>query len=143
MTPDVNVLLAALRVDHPQHTIARTWLERALVEADRGAPLVLLPMVIAGTVRLATHPKIFREPTPAPAVAEFFASLQASGSEVGELGREIDRFLGLVADHALQANDVPDAWIAAAVLAADEHLVTFDRGFARWLGRTSLTMLDT
>ncbi len=143
MTPDVNVLLAALRVDHPQHATAHSWLQQALVDADRGARLVLLPMVIASTVRLATHPKIFLEPTPAPAVAAFFASLHASGAEVAELGREIDRFLGLVVDHDLHANDIPDAWIAAAVVARDEHLVTFDRGFSRWLGRSSLTVLDT
>lgn len=143
MTPDVNVPLAALGVDHPQHAIAHAWVERALVDADRGARLVLLPMVIPNTVRLATHPKILREPTPPSAVAGFFASLQAAGSEIGELGREIDRFLGLFVDHALHADDVPDAWIAAAVLAAGEHLETFDRGFSRWLGRSSLTVLDT
>ena len=30
MTPDVNVLVAASRTDHPHHAAARQWLEEAL-----------------------------------------------------------------------------------------------------------------
>jgi predicted nucleic acid-binding protein len=45
-------------------------------------------------------------------------------------------------EHDLTGNGVPDAWIAAAVHANHEHLVTFDRGFARLLARRELTILD-
>ena len=64
MTPDVNVLVAASRSDHPHHQSAITWLEAALTNCSRGERLRLLPMVAAGFLRLVTHPRVFVEPTP-------------------------------------------------------------------------------
>jgi uncharacterized protein len=52
MTPDVNVLIAASRADHPHHAVARTWLDQALVQSNQGASLKLQPMVIASFLRL-------------------------------------------------------------------------------------------
>ena len=115
MTPDVNVLLAASRADHPHHPVAREWLERATSTADRGGSLLVLPMVIAGFLRLATNPRTFREPTPPDAAVAFIDSLLAvPGVELAGLGREWPALKRLVHQHALAANDVPDAWIAAA-----------------------------
>jgi uncharacterized protein len=42
MTPDVNVLVAESRADHPHHGVARDWLEAAAGSAETGA--VLTPM---------------------------------------------------------------------------------------------------
>jgi hypothetical protein len=66
MTPDVNVLLAALRDNHPHHEVARSWLLAALTAAASGQSLVVLPMVAAGVLRVATHSKVFEPPTPLP-----------------------------------------------------------------------------
>jgi hypothetical protein len=52
MTPDVNVLVAASRADHPHHGVARIWLEGALYSAETGAVLTLMPMVLANFLRL-------------------------------------------------------------------------------------------
>lgn len=143
MTPDVNVLLAASRVDHPHFAIASRWLHDAVAAAASGSSLVVLPMVITSFLRLATHPKIFREPTPtAAAVAYMDALLGSGGVEVAELGREWPALRRLVQEHSLIANDVQDAWIAAAVQSLGERLVTFDRGFQRWLGRSELLVLQ-
>ena len=38
-------------------------------------------------------------------------------------------------------NDIPDAWIAAAVLAHHDHLVSFDKGFRRFLKTNEFTLL--
>ncbi|MEO7889598.1 MAG: VapC toxin family PIN domain ribonuclease, partial [Vicinamibacterales bacterium] len=64
MTPDVNVLVAAARIDHPHHSIARAWLEGTFAEADAGVVCTLMPMVLASFLRLVTSPKIFQTPTP-------------------------------------------------------------------------------
>ena len=142
MTPDVNVLLAASRADHPHHSVALEWLERATATADRGGSLLVLPMVIASFLRLATNPKIFPDPTPPDAAVAFIDSLLAiPGAELADLGREWPALKRLVRQHELTANDVPDAWIAAAVQTIGTPLVTFDRGFSRWLGRSELTLL--
>lgn len=143
MTPDVNVLLAASRADHPHHSVARDWLQRATATADRGGSLFVLPMVIASFLRLATNPKVFRDPMPPDAAVAFIDSLLTiPGVEMPELGREWPSLRRLVHQHQLAANDVPDAWIAAAVQTLGTRLVTFDRGFTRWLGRSELTLLN-
>jgi hypothetical protein len=42
MTPDVNVLVAASRADHPHHQTALTWLTQAMAHARTHADLRLL-----------------------------------------------------------------------------------------------------
>jgi hypothetical protein len=143
MTPDVNVLLAASRTDHPHHAVAGSWLERAMATAEGGGSLLILPMVIAGFLRLATSPKVFRDPTPPDAAVAFIDSLLAvPGVDLADLGREWPALRRLVHQHELAGNDVPDAWIAAAVQTLSTRLVTFDRGFQRWLGHRELTLLQ-
>jgi uncharacterized protein len=142
MTPDINVLLAASRTDHPHHSVASAWLEEAIAAADTGSSLIVLPMVLSGFLRLSTHPKVFRHPTPPEAAVAFIDSLLAArGVEMAELGREWPSMRRLILQYDLAANDVPDAWIAAAVQTLGSRLVTFDRGFERWLGRSELTIL--
>ena len=64
MTPDVNVLVAASRADHPHHVVARRWLSGVLADCQDGQTLEILPMVATGFLRLVTHPKVFVQPTP-------------------------------------------------------------------------------
>jgi predicted nucleic acid-binding protein len=52
MTPDVNVLVAASRSDHPHHRVARSWLKQAASAAGSGSTLILMPMVLASFLRL-------------------------------------------------------------------------------------------
>jgi len=51
MTPDVNVLVAAARSDHPHHTVARGWLAETLVRAESNAACTLMPMVAVDQLR--------------------------------------------------------------------------------------------
>lgn len=142
MTPDVNVLVAAARVDHPHHAVARAWLERSLEGGD--APtLTLLPMVLASALQLLTNPRVFNEPSPIEDVVAFlYAVSSVPGVTVAPLGPEWPKLRRLCLDKSLVGNDVPDAWIAAAVEHLGEHLVSFDRDFRRLLGRSRLTLLD-
>jgi len=143
MAPDVNVLIAAAREDYPYHRQARGWLERAVQECLRGGSIELLPMVVAGFLRISTNPKAFLSPLSITEAASFIDALLAvPGIEISELGREWPTLRQLCLDHAFCANDVRDAWIAAAVRAVGSHLVTFDRGFQRLLGRSELTVLQ-
>ena len=142
MTPDVNVLVAASRSDHPHHAVARAWLEQAITDASQGTPLKLQPMVIASFLRLVTHPKIFIHPTPVTEALRFVdALLTAPGVEQPALSAEWPALRKLCADKALAANDVPDAWLAAAVIYQSEHLVSFDADFKRLLSRAQFTRL--
>lgn len=142
MTPDVNVLVAAFRTDHPHHAVARSWLEEAVVNASEGMALVLQPMVIASFLRLATHPKIFVHPASMAQALRFIdALLSAPGVEQATLGDEWPLLHKLCLDKSLAANAVPDAWLAAAVTHQGEHLVTFDADFKHLLSKGQFTRL--
>jgi uncharacterized protein len=142
VTPDVNVLVAASRSDHPHHAVARNWLQQALANAGRGTPLKLQPMVLTNFLRLVTHPKIFIHPTPMPEALRFIdALLSAPGVDQPALATEWPAMHQLCTDKAVAANGVPDAWLAAAVIHQGEHLVSFDAAFKRLLSRTQFTRL--
>lgn len=136
------MLVAASRADHPQHVIARDWLEEAAAEAARGASLVLLPMVVAGVLRIVTHDRIFPDPTPPRSAVAFVRALLAlPGVDMVTIGDEWPAVEQLCLEHRLRGNDVTDAWIAAAIIDHHERLVTFDRGFRRLLPKRQLTIL--
>ena len=142
MTPDVNVLVAASRSDHPHHRVARAWLEHALANAQTGSTLTLMPMVLSSLLRLVTSARIFHQPTPtADAVAFVDALLASPGVELAPLGPEWARLRQLCLDKQLSGNDIPDAWLAAAVDQLGEHLVSFDRDFRKLLSRSRFTHL--
>jgi toxin-antitoxin system PIN domain toxin len=142
MTPDVNVLVAASRSDHPHHAVARDWLEKAIDASRTGAALTLMPMVLASFLRLVTSPKIFHLPTPIEDAVAFIDALIASpGARVAPLGPEWVKLRQLCLDRNLSGNDLPDAWLSAAVSHHGEHLVSFDRDFRQLLARSQLTLL--
>ena len=143
MTPDVNVLIAASRSDHPHHKIAFAALSEAVAACADGACLKLMPMVVASFLRLVTNPKIFVQPTPADAAIGFVDALVAvPGIEMPLLGGEWPIFRQLCLEKQLTANAIPDAWLAAAVIQLGEHLVTFDTDFKKLLRRTQVTVLS-
>jgi len=142
MTPDVNVLIAASRSDHSHHKIAYAWLDKAVAACTEGASLRLIPMVVASFLRLVTNAKIFVHPTPVENAVEFLDALLASpGVEMPSLGAEWPMMRQLCVEQELTANDIPDAWLAAAVIQLGEHLVTFDADFKKLLRRTQVTVL--
>jgi len=142
MTPDVNVLVAASRTDHPHHAVARAWIDEAVTAAGAGAAFTLMPMVLAGFLRLVTSPKIFQQATPIEAAVAFVDALLASpGVQLAPVGPEWPRLRKLCLDKHLGGNELPYAWLAAAVAHLGEHLVSFDRGFRMLLGRSQFTLL--
>ena len=142
MTPDVNVLVAASRTDHPHHAVARVWLEEVVATAGAGMTVVLMPMVLASFLRLVTSPKVFQMATPiANAVAFVDALLASPGVQLAPLGPEWPILRQLCLDKQLVGNNLPDAWLAAAVSQVGEHLVSFDRDFRSLLTRGQFTLL--
>lgn len=142
MTPDVNVLVAASRSDHPHHGVAHAWLNGALADATTGRTLWLLPMVVASFLRLVTHSKVFLQPTPiTDAVAFVDALLGFPGVQMPEVGAEWPRLRALCLERALRANALPDAWIAAAVQQMGDQLASFDTDFRKLLKRSEFVLL--
>lgn len=142
MTPDVNVLIAASRSDHPHHKTAYSCLDEAVAACADGASLKLMPMVVASFLRLVTNSRVFIHPTPVEDAIGFLDALIAvPGVEIPALGAEWPMFRQLCIEKKLTANDIPDAWLAAAAIQSGEHLVTFDADFRKLLRRTQVTVL--
>ena len=142
MTPDVNVLVAASRSDHPHHAVAHAWLEQALSAAASGAAFTVMPMVLASFLLLVTSPKVFQRATPInDAMAFVDALLSAPNVQLATFGPEWPRFRQLCLDKQLSGNDLPDAWLAAATTHLGEHLVSFDRDFRKLMRRGEFTWL--
>ena len=142
MTPDVNVLVAASRIDHPHHGVARDWLEEALDASGAGAAFTLMPLVLASFLRLVIGPRIFVKATPVDDAVAFVDALVASpGVQLASLGPEWPKLRHLCLDKKLAGNDVPDAWLSAAVAQLGEQLVSFDRHFRKLLPRGQFTLL--
>lgn len=143
MTPDVNVLVAAFRPDHSHHQMARAWLSQAMQQCAEGSDsLTLLPVVLAGFLRLVTNPRVFVEPdSMEDAIAFVDVVLETPGVEVRAAANEWPLLRGKLLTLGLGGNLVTDAWIASAVQAVSEHLITFDHDFARLLPAADLTLL--
>jgi uncharacterized protein len=142
MLPDINVLVAAHRADHPQHKVATDWLKRTLKSADDGQVLVVPMQVISGFLRLVTNAKIFPTPTSAAQAVDFVDwLLEDANVHLLEQSSEWTSFRGLLLDKQLSANAVPDAHLAALSLSLSEPFVTFDKGFRQLLPRSLLVLL--
>ena len=128
---DVNVLVNAFRQDAKNHEASRDWLD----SAQRGDDLVLLlPEVIASAMRILTNARIWVNPSTIDDVLASIDDLYVSSSLViHEPGpRRWDIFQSLLREHRLQAGDVQDGLLAAAVLELDATFVTSDRDFSRF-----------
>jgi len=128
---DVNVLVDAHRPEAPNHEPVRTWLDTA----RRGPePLGLPTLTASGFLRVVTHPRVFREPTPLDLALEFVDALAGSPAvvlvEPGERHWRI--FRDLCARLRLRGNDVPDAYLAALAMEQGASWVTSDCGFERF-----------
>ena len=90
-------------------------------------------------LRLVTSPKIFKLVTPIEdAVAFLDALLAAPGVHLAPVGPEWPKLRQPASTSNWAANDVPDAWLAAAVVQLGEHLVSFDRDFRKlWRAASS------
>lgn len=63
------------------------------------------------------------------------------GVQRAPLGPEWSTLRWLCLDKQLTGNDLPDAWLSAAMTHRGEHLVTFDRAFRKLLTWSQFTLL--
>ena len=130
---DVNVLVYAHRRECPEHDLYREWLDTA-----RGGPepLGIPSLVLSGFVRVVTHPRVFREPTPlTDALAFTEAVLAAPGSVDVQPGpRHWAIFVQLCRAADVRGNLVGYAYLAALAIEQGATWYSADRGFARFDG---------
>ena len=131
--PDVNVLVYARREDAVDHERYKEWLER-LINGD--AAFGLSDVVLSGFLRIVTHPKVFRPPTPLADALAFVETLTSRPNcvRVAPGPRHWELFTSLCRRVGAKGNVVPDAYYAALALESGSTWVTTDRGFGRFPG---------
>jgi toxin-antitoxin system PIN domain toxin len=131
--PDVNVLIYAYRVEATDHAAYRRWLEDV---ANSEEAFALADLVLSGFVRVATHPRIFRPPSPVDDALGFAEDLlgQANCALVRPGARHWAIFARLCRECGASGNLVPDAFLAALAIENGCELATVDRDFARFTG---------
>jgi len=128
---DVNVVIAAHRVDHAQHANARPWFDDVVAGRDRFS----VPTVVwASFIRLVTNRRVLARPTPRDDAFEFLQAVCAQPNHVVLTpGPRHLALLGQVCAEADATGDlVPDAVIAAIALEHGCAVASFDRDFARF-----------
>ena len=139
--PDVSVLVGAFRADAPNHAQLRRWLKSAVADVE---DLGITDAVLAGTIRVLTHPRVFVNPTPLDdALAQVAALLAADGvvgANPGPRHWETVERLCRAAD--ARGNLVVAAQRAAVAIELGATWVTLDRDFARFPGLRWVSPLD-
>lgn len=131
--PDINVLVYAHREEAPRHKEYSSWL-RALLESDSGYGMS--DYVLAGFLRIVTHPRIFNPPSPLDVAMRFATQVRDRPNSVPVTPgpRHWEIFQRLVADADAKGNLVPDAFLAALAIESGSEWITTDRDFARFPG---------
>jgi hypothetical protein len=132
---DVNVLVYAHREDAQDHARYRGWLE-AVVASD--AAYGVSELVLSGFVRVVTHPKVFREPTPLEQALAFAGELRERPNAVAVApgSRHWDIFTRYCRDCGIKGSLVTDAYFAALAVESGCEWITADRDYARFPGLT-------
>jgi uncharacterized protein len=129
--PDVNVLVYAFREDAPGHRDWRRWLEN-LVDAPE--PYAVSDQILAGFLRVVTHPRVFDPPTPLETALAFAEALRGRPNAVvlspGPRHWEILSRISRETD--ARGNLLPDTWLAALAIEQGCEFISADRGFARF-----------
>jgi toxin-antitoxin system PIN domain toxin len=130
---DVNVLVYAYRAESVDHASYFRWLETT---ANGDEAFALSGMVLSGFVRVVTHPRIFRPPSPIDDALGFAEDLLSQPNCVMTRPgpRHWPLFARLCRESGARGNLVPDAYLAALAIEAGCELVTADRDFARFKG---------
>lgn len=131
--PDVNVLVYAHREDARDHEHYRDWLAE-LVNSPRAYGLS--DLVVSGFLRVVTHPRVFREPSPLDAALAFASEIRDRPGRVRVTpgARHWDIFTELVREVDARGNLIPDAFFAALAIESGCEWVTTDRDYARFPG---------
>ncbi len=130
---DVNVLVDAYRQDAPDHHRYRDWLG-SVVQAE--APFATADLILAGFLRVVTHPRVFDPPTPIDDALAFAEALRGAPNctVLAPGSRHWDIFSDLCRRAGAKGNLVPDAYLAALAIETGSEWVTTDRDYARFPG---------
>ena len=131
--PDANLLLYACDQSSPFHDKAAAWCERIM---NGNSPVILVPSVVFGFVRISTHPRVFSDPLcVAEASAHVRSWLGRKQVRLHEmLQDDVETALKLLESAKTAGNLTTDAQIASVALRLNAEVHTADLDFGRFAG---------
>jgi toxin-antitoxin system PIN domain toxin len=128
---DVNILVEAHRVDAPKHERIHSWL---MAELKTYSGVGVSDLVLSGFLRVVTHSKVFKEPTPLEDALGFVEDFRSRRAV--RIARPGSDHWGIFTDllHRYEAvgNLIPDAFHAALAIEFGYEWISLDRGFSRY-----------
>ena len=130
---DVNVLVYAHREEVPRHAEYRSWLEELI---ESGEAFGVADLVLSGFLRIVTHPKIFKQPSPQDGALAFVEEIRSQPScpVVKPGARHWGIFLDVCRETSARGNLIPDAYLPALAVESDCTWVTTDGDYADFSG---------
>ena len=128
---DVNVLVYAHRKDSQDHDRYRAWLETWM---DSDSAFGVSDLVLSGFVRVVTHPRVFKRPTPTDLALEFATAIRSRPNcvPIAPSSRHWEIFVRLCGDVTARGNLVPDAYLAALAIESGSEWISTDRDYSRF-----------
>lgn len=128
---DVNILINAHRGENAGHALYHQWLTACLEGPET---FLFCEWVLSAFVRVVTHPRIYRTPTPMAHALAFTDQIRSRSNGVSIMpgARHWAVFAGLCQRTGASGNLVPDAYLAALAIEAGATWVTADADFARF-----------
>ena len=129
--PDVNVLLYAFRSDSPRHAVCKPWLDGVLL---RDAQFGLSPLALSAVARIATNPRIFKQPSSVEEAFAFCDNLlgQPHCEQVHPGPRHWSIFKRICLEGGIGGPRISDAWFAALAIEHGCAWITYDHDFGRF-----------
>lgn len=133
---DVNVLVYAHREDATDHARYKGWLY-ALLNSQQA--FGVSELVLSGFLRVVTHPKVFKTPSPLEQALKFTGRLRnhEHAIVVAPGSRHFGIFLELCSKVKATGNLIPDAYLAALAIESGCDWITTDKDYARFSGLRS------
>ena len=130
---DVNVLVYAHRTDSPNHPSYLQWLEGI---CDNDQAFGMSDIVLAGFLRIVTHPRVFNPASPMSEAKAFVEELrnQPNCVLIHPGPRHWGIFTHLCQAAGIRGNLVPDAYLAALAIESGSEWITTDRDYSRFPG---------
>lgn len=137
---DVNIFIYAHREENDGHLFYHDWLTELLEVRET---FLFCEWVLSAFVRIVTHPRIYRTPTPLDTALKFANTVRTrpNGISIMPGARHWQIFERLCNQSGATGNLIPDAYLAALAIEADAQWVTADQDFAKFSPELNLILL--
>lgn len=125
---DVNIYVNAHRQENVGHDFYRQWLKAQLEGTET---FLYCDWILSAFVRIVTHPKIYKTPTPLVQALAFAEGVRGQPNALGVMpgAGHWQIFMQLCTDSEAAGNIVSDACFAALAIEASAVWITADEGF--------------